>query len=275
MLQQSVSLGLARRFLVLALLALPVRQIGCSDNGTPAVATAAPAPPQLAFRDSFGRPDGTLGNGWVEGWAATGNYSELGLHSGAVAMVGPTIRNGTYPPPCNTTRGLDGSAVPPGDIIAGVGCAWRQTGRTAISASIRWSGLWQIPRHIEATPLLHVTPGTRAFGMGIWPGELYGKPVFLVGAIGNPGRFFEPMDAAVFNHSDGQPRTITVVSDGAALRFFLDGAPVKLSKAGYDPLPVPEELRGSTLHGFAVDTHCVSPYQRATKLPAITKFESF
>ena len=46
---------------------------------------------------------------------------------------------------------------------------------------------------------------------------------------------------------------------------------MKLSKAGFDPLPIPAELRGSTQHGFAVDTHCVSPFQSAARLPAITE----
>ena len=227
-------------------------------------------PPSRPFSDSFRRPNGALANGWIEGWAATGNFSQLGLHGGAVTMIGPTIRNGTYPPPCNSTSG----SIPPGDIIAGVGCAWRETGATSIAVSVRWSGLWQFPHHIESSPLLHVTPGTLSFGMGIWPSILYGKPVFLVGAIGDPGRFFDVMDAALFNHTDGHPREISVQSDGAALRFFLDGAAVKLNKAGYGPLPIPPELRGSTLHGFAVDTHCVSPYQRATDLPAITEFKA-
>jgi hypothetical protein len=225
--------------------------------------------PSLPFSDPFRRADGALGNGWTEGWAATGNFSQLGLHDGAVTMIGPTIRNGTYPPPCNATSG----SIPPGDLLV-AGCAWRETGATSITVSVRWSGLWQFPHHIESSPLLHVTPGTLSFGMGIWPAILYGKPVFLVGAIGDPGRLFDVMDAAVFNHTDGHPRDISVQSDGAALRFFLDGAAVKLNKAGYDPLPIPPELRGSTLHGFAVDTHCVSPYQRATGLPAITEFKA-
>ena len=258
--------GVHMIFLVLVRLMTVAWGIESNSSSSP---VHSPSP--VVFNDSFSRPDGSLGNEWVEGWAATGNYSRLGLHSGAVAMVDPTIRNGTYPPPCNTIPGS--STVPPGDIIAGVGCAWRDAGATSVSVSIRWSGLWQFPHHIEATPLLHVTPGSREFGIGIWPAELYEKPVFLVGAIGNPGRFFKPLDAAVFNHTDGQPRTITVHSNGTSLRFFLDGAPVQLTKAGYEPLAVPEELRGSTMHGFSVDTHCVSPYHRATRLPAITQFE--
>lgn len=75
------------------------------------------------------------------------------------------------------------------------------------------------------------------------------------------------LDAAVFNHTEGTPREITAESNGAAVRFFMDGTPVKLDKAGYAPLPIPAELRGSTLHGFAVDTHCVSPC-KSTRNPA-------
>ena len=96
--------------------------------------------------------------------------------------------------------------------------------------------------------------------------------MLFIGTIGNPGRLFDALDAARFNHTEGQPRLLTVRSNGAALRFFLDGVPVNLDKAGYDPLPIPAELRGSTMHGFAVDTHCMSPYQSATRLPAVTEF---
>jgi hypothetical protein len=223
----------------------------------------------LTFIDTFNRVDGVLNNGWAEGWAATKNFSKIGIFSNAVAVVAPTIRNGTYPPPGNDTC----SAMVPGEMLAGIGCAWRETGATSVTVSIRWSGLWRFPHHIEAAPLLHVTLGTRSFGIGVWPSILYGKPVFFIGTIGNPGCLFDPLDVAVFNHTEGQPRLITAESNGAALRFFLDGAPVKLAKAGYEPLPIPAELRGSTLHGFAVDTHCVSPYCIATRLPAITEFK--
>ena len=91
----------------------------------------------------------------------------------------------------------------------------------------------------------------------------------MIGTIGDPGCLFNVTDAAVFNHTEGQPREIEIRSNGVGLRFFLDGVPVKLNKAGYDPLPVPAELRGSTLHGFAVDTHCVDPYRDAMKTPTI------
>ena len=223
----------------------------------------------LPFSDAFNRADGALNNGWVEGWAATKNYSKLGIFNHAVAVVAPTIRNGTYPPPSNDTCNV---AIIPGEILAGIGCVWRETRSTSVTVSIRWSGLWGFPHHIEAAPLLHITPGTQSLGIGIWPAVLYDKPVFFIGTIGNPGCLFNPIDAAVFNHTDGTPREITAESNGAALRFFLDGSPIKLAKAGFASLPIPAELRGSTLHGFAVDTHCVSPYQSATRLPAITEF---
>ena len=245
---------------------------------------SAPVPPMkaddgvmtaLPFSDSFHRPAGTLNNGWSEGWAATGNYSKLGIFDSAVVVVGPTIiRKGKYPPPGTTTPGTEPSGcaeLSAGEIFPGIGSAWRETGAPSVTVSITWSGLWRFPHHIEAAPLLHITPHTQSFGIGIWPSILYTKPVMFIGTIGNPGHFFDPMDAAVFNHTEGQPRKISVQSNGAALRFFLDGVPIKLAKAGDDPLPIPPELRGSTLHGLAVDTHCVSPFQAATRLPAITE----
>lgn len=127
----------------------------------------------LPFSDSFERANGALNNGWVEGWSATKNYSKLGIFSHAAAMDAPTIRNGTYPPPGNDSC----SVIVPGEMLAGIGCAWRETRATSVSVSVRWSGLWRFPHHIEVAPLLHVTPGTRSFGIGIWSSILYGKPV--------------------------------------------------------------------------------------------------
>ena len=236
---------------------------------TSTTATTTTAAVVHQFTDAFDRADGELGNGWVEGWAATGNYSQLGISGDAVAVIAPTIRNGTYPPAGNTTCSAIGV---PGEILAGIGCAWRETNATSVNVSVRWSGLWTFPNHIEAAPLLHVTPGTSSLGIGIWPAILYGEPVLFVGTIGNPGRLFNVTDAARFNHTEGEQRVITAQSNGTAVRFFLDGVQVKLNTAGYDPLPVPHELRGSTLHGLAVDTHCVSPYASAMTLPAITEF---
>ena len=164
--------------------------------------------------------------------------------------------------------------MPPCDLIAGVSCAWRDLQTASITVRVKWSGMWQNPHHTEAGPLLHITPGTRAFGVGIWPSYLYDVPCLFIGTIGDPGRLFAPMDAAAFNHTDGQPRDITIRSDGKGLRFFVDGIPVKLDKAGYAPFPVPAELRGSTRHGFAVDTHCVDPYSAATTLPAVLEFHA-
>ena len=82
------------------------------------------------------------------------------------------------------------------------------------------------------------------------------------------------MDVATFNHTQGQPREISAVSNGTHLRFFIDGGQIKLNAAGYRGVPVPSELRGSTLHGFAVDTHCVEPYAAAASLPAVLEFDA-
>lgn len=171
----------------------------------------------LPFSDTFDRVDGPLSDGWMEGSAIGHNYSKLGIYGKAVSMVGPMIRKGKYPLPGNKSATGGCYQVTAGEIYPGIGCAWRETGATSITVTVRWSGLWSFPHHIEAAPLLHVTPGTRSFGIGIWPSILYNKPVLFIGTIGNPGRFFNPMDAAVFNHTDGQAREIGVQSNGAAL----------------------------------------------------------
>ena len=147
---------------------------GAADAGRPAAAVPLP------FHDGFDRPDGRLGESWTEGYAATGNYSCLGIHNHAAAMVAPTIRNGTYAAPCQYN-------VTSGTMLAGIGCAWRDFQATSARVSVRWSGLMNLPHHIEAGPLLHITPTTQSFGIGIWPSFLYGRPMFFVGTIGNPG----------------------------------------------------------------------------------------
>ena len=74
-----------------------------ADENGAAPPTLVPAAAMAPFNDSFARVDGALGNGWVEGWAATNNYSKLGIFNNAVTVVDPTIRKGKYPPPGNNS----------------------------------------------------------------------------------------------------------------------------------------------------------------------------
>ena len=66
-----------------------------------------------------------------------------------------------------------------------------------------------------------------------------------------------------------QPRDIEVRSKDGSLTFFLDGSQVWLKSHGLQPVAVPAELRSSTMHGFAVDTHFVKPFAAAETMPAI------
>ena len=86
---------------------------------TPAKTNDAMAP--LPFSDSFARVDGALGNGWVEGWAATHNFSQLGVFRNAAVVVGPTVRKGKYPPPGNNSAMGGCPTLSAGEIFPGIG----------------------------------------------------------------------------------------------------------------------------------------------------------
>lgn len=216
---------------------------------------------ELDWYDTFDRPDGPLGPAWVDGHEVfPGSFEPLGVYGGAVVVADPMTRPGVY-------DGLPSSGNPPtgGRLYPGIGCAWRDTGSTAPRVLVRWAGDVGISErtHIEATPLLHVSPGTARFGFGCWLSEFSeGNGFILAGYIGDPPESFASWMVAThaMSHTDGQPRDFELRSSGTTVQAFLDGELLTAWSNGYgDTLPLHADVQGSTLHGFAVDAHFTDP----------------
>ena len=207
--------------------------------------------------DTFARPDGPLGYGWIDGHDAYPRMFEpLGISAGNVVVTDPTARGDTYADP------QDVVTPPAGQLYHGIGCAYRDFGSVAVRARLTWSGLWTpgANHHIEATPLLHVRPGTARHGFGVWPSILFGVPALLAGSIGAPPEQFAALfqGTTAFTHVDGTPRVLELVSDGAHARVYLDGIEQSADWTCPYPLAIPAELTGATMHGFAVDAHLIT-----------------
>lgn len=186
-----------------------------------------------------------LSGGWTEGSTVyPQGFDPIGTYDGAVVCTDP------------------GAA---GDSFHGIGCAWRDLGTPVAWVCVEWSGIWNggvtdgTP-HVEAAPLIHVTPGTSRHAFGVWTAglDLGGGafPCLFAGYIGNPGSMFEVVDVAAFTHTPGTPRVVTLAADGAGgARCYLDGALVENWVESGTRLPVDPVLSGSGCHGFAVDAH--------------------
>lgn len=236
-----------------------------------------------AFVDAFSRADSaSLGNGWIDGhdWDNTA-YEPLGIYNKAAVVSDPTARVGAdyaedqfeaHPP-------LDGKQH------QGIGCAWRDMGTESVYLEVEWSGLMSINEghHVEGAPIVHVVPGSPEHGLGIWPSALNDStPLFFIAGIGNPPEDFGNYIYAVagYSHTDGMPRKLGIQTNGTTATFWLDGPPgvgTQISLSGFggspayglNPFPVPANLQNSTLHGFELDTHYVSPpYAQWTDIPA-------
>src|SRR5574338_445346 len=90
------------------------------------------------FVDSFQRPNGPLGNNWIDGhdWDNTA-YEPLGIYNGAAVVRDATARVGATYAADQTTNN------PPlnGEQYAGIGCAWRDIGTASVYCEVEWSGL--------------------------------------------------------------------------------------------------------------------------------------
>lgn len=226
------------------------------------------------FHDAFDREDGPLGADWINAHdIMPTRFEPLGIYDEAVVCTDPMARGGVY------ADNQDVASPPPGELFKGIGCAWRETGSTEVSVKITWSGNWDYEgspvfdgHHVEATPLLYVTPGHPKHGFGCWPSALDldgpgGSPHFrywYVGYVGNPPEDFVdyilPDSGASFSHTDGTPQTIEIrtVAPGEVILLF-NGVQVSLATYGLNPIPIDPELAGSTLHGMSVDAHYVWP----------------
>jgi hypothetical protein len=219
----------------------------------------------LTFTDFTARPDGTLGNGWVDGhtWDPS-VFEPLGITDGAVVCTDPRARTGAV------YAANQAQSAPPagGEQYQGIGCAWRPTIYDAPTVTITWSGLLT-PDHVEAAPCVHFAPGTDEHCLGVWVSKFGAQPLLLLATIGNPPEDVAVLDYASFSHTEGTDRQIEIRSTGTAVTVWLDGAQVSLVGAGTTPVAVPTALRGSTLHGLAVDTHLVADPGDIPTLPAI------
>ena len=134
--------------------------------------------------------------------------------------------------------------------------------------NVRVRVYWSASRPAEATPLIHVVEGTTSFGVGMWPFyDLYpaapgATSVWLLGVIGSnntnfPGAGYDYAlltadELAKYSDTSNPsaPVPIDLVSVGNTVTVWVDGVRIPgLS------ITVPVELRGSSVHGVAIDNN--------------------
>ncbi|CAA0123593.1 Uncharacterised protein [Halioglobus japonicus] len=244
-------------------------------DSTIAVGTAEPAvAPEFVFSDDFERSNAdTLGPQWTDCNSVTpDSYDPLGIYDGGVVISDPFTRPGNYgaPPLINPAK--------EGELFPGIGCAFIDTGSTSVSVKIVWSGNHGIESgmpysHVEATPLLYITPSNPRFGFGTWISELWGQPVVLVGYIVSPPEAFEIIATAVLPaHESGTPRELELRADEPGkVTMWLDGEQIMFNPGGVPSVSVDPTMIESTLHGIAVDAHIVAPQ---SNIPTIKGIET-
>jgi hypothetical protein len=242
--------------------------------------TAPPCPdkgPLYSLTDEFERNDAErLGPEWIDCKSQKpASFESLGILDGGVVVPDPFTRPGVY----DTTPP---SGHPPTNarLYPGIGCAFVETGTTTVSVKVIWSGHHGIEHdppisHVEATPLLYVSPGTVKFGFGAWTSQLYGAPVMLLGYVGSPVEKFESVAYAHLRdgHVTGTPREVELrAEEPGKVTVWVDGEQVSLEPdIGLDPIEIDPSLIESTKHGFAVDAHLVDP---PASIPTIKSIEA-
>lgn len=240
--------------------------------------------------DSLTRPDGPVGNGWIDGHAWDPSaYEPLGIKDGSIVCTDPRARLAYNPDKIYSADQINGAHPPPAnEMHQGIGCVWREMETRKIKVRALWSGQWatMAGHHAEASPLLHVTPGTEMHGVGVWTStfsmnEFVSEfPLLLYGTLGNPAEAFDTPYNAAFpgGHTDGTPRWIEMRSDGEATTVWMShlatGIMTQASFSGgqgLTPIPIPVELKMSTLHGVAIDTHFCFPHEEIPDIPVIGK----
>jgi hypothetical protein len=215
------------------------------------VTVATLAPDHVLFRDRFDRSDGArgLGDGWTDGAAFNGEtFAPLGVRDGSLHCAAPFAPTGPE---------------------KGIGCCWRDLGTVDVEATIVVPP--QTGHFREATPLLHVTPGSALHGFGAWLSTFHGKAhlgFLIVGFIGNPVEDFQAVATATYLRDD-KPHAFTMRSQHGRVTCHYDGVPLDLvSHPDGEPIPhvvVPAELRDSSCHGVAVDCHLEPDEEHMTR----------
>jgi hypothetical protein len=183
-----------------------------------------------------------VGNGWIDGASLNpATFAPLGVRDEQLCISKPSAPAGT----------------------PGVGCCWRDLGVVDVQASIAVPPLSRDFR--EATPLLHVVPGTDTHGIGAWLSTYRPKSslgFLLVGTMGNPVERFSALATATYSRDDAH-HVLTIRSAGGELVVFYDDVELELfahpSREPVTCVRVPSELRASTLHGVALDCHFEPP----------------
>lgn len=208
--------------------------------------------------EPFTGADDTLPSQWIDGHSYATTYAPLSILSNTLTCNDPT----------NNTNTGDQS---PGYPYDGIGCIWQDfgSGWADVSVTVKVVGLSTSYR--EATPLIHVVPGTSRHGLGAWlssAGPPSGSQVngaLLVGYIANPASDFgiQPTPGhqlALGTFTRTEPTTLTLRSVSGNVSIFINGAPITMTwvfggSGTTATFPVDASLLGSTLHGVAVDTH--------------------
>jgi hypothetical protein len=204
-----------------------------------------------------------LGNGWTDfASVLPADYDPVGILNGKVvtrALERSTAAGLPWapdPPPGDADNYKDF----PGTIIPGICGAWRDIGTPFVRVRIRWTGDWAEGHHTEAAPMVCINPDSDLLGFGAWPVDVADTPVFGIGGISRPPEDFAPVDFQSFSHVDGTDRYIDLYTNlaGTSATLWLDGVQISTAVNGLNPIPIPAELQGSTLHGFAHDQHMVA-----------------
>jgi hypothetical protein len=230
-----------------------------------------------SFTDEFERNNSEqLGPEWLDCHTQKpASFEPLGILNGGVVVPDPFTRPGVY-----DTTPPSGHPPTNGRLYPGIGCAFVDTGTTTVSVKVIWSGHHGVEHdppisHVEATPLLYVSPGSPKFGFGAWTSELYGAPVMLLGYVGSPVEKFESVAYARLadGHVSGTPREVELRAEEAGkVTVWVDGKQVSLEPGiGFEPIVIDSSLINSTNHGFAVDAHLVDP---PTSIPTIKSIEA-
>jgi len=189
-------------------------------------------------------------------------FDRVGVVPGGVATTGLTRPDHGGPPWVPNPGNVGGAADyqdHPGYAVPGIGGASIETHSESVVVSLTYGGYYDHSGglHTEATPLLHITPGTAEFGVGCWFFTVGPYDWAVLGTVGAPPEGFSWFDLAQVPMTDGAHPVFTIDSDGETLTVAVDGVQVSFLGAGLNRVPVPEPLLGSTRHGFSIDQHIV------------------